>query len=1194
MIRIEFQARGSPHAHSILWIKDAPQINVDSDEDVVKFINEHITCSIPEENDEELRKLVLSVQKHGHSATCRREQKCRFRFPRPPSQETLIARQSEDPNAANIERDLKIKTEILKSVRAVIDNSNVDDNISLDIVLEKANVDPALYHKVLQTTKSGKDIVLKREVSETSINPYNPHILRTWAANMDVQYILDVYACIMYITSYMLKSERSMSELLKKVAEDSKGEDVKARLRKVGSAFLNSREVSAQETAYRLLSLWLKKMSRRVLFVNSASKDKRVSILKPHTVLKDMADDQEDIFCTSLQDRYASRPAALKDMCLLEFAATYNPAKDNISTDISDHNPDHDELQNYEGDTGDVTCQPRGPPVITLHNGLGKMKKRKKHCIVRFHKEKREGEERYRNMLMLYLPWKDEDVDLKRHFRSFKEHFDQVKDIVQTNESKFSVNATQVEQACEDLERMGPMDDMWNDVAPNVEFLQSEQLAEGSVKDRDLPMEDQFENVDLSNDSTRSNCSEICARFKAEADKTLLTSEEYRAMMRSLTHKQLEVVMYHRQWCKKAIFALKHKHTMPQYTIFLSGPGGVGKSHIIKLVHYLTLKLLKPHSGHFQPDELPLLLTAFTGTAAFGIQGMTLHSALGFTCGPNRDNRYVPPSCEKLQALRKHLGKLKLLVIDEVSMVGADLLYHIHRRLQDICGDADPDSRFGGVSILAVGDLFQLQPVGQGHVFADPSDRYARLHGSLWQEKIEMLELTETVRQRSDKVFADLLQRVRTGDCTEEDMDLLRTRVIDKDDADYPVDALHIFKTNQDVDDHNEAQLARSTTDIFHIKAIDRRKDVQTGLVNIAFPKKPSETGNLREYVHVSVGARVMVTVNIDVADGLSNGVLGTVIGIDKLGEDIQTIVVRFDSDNVGRQAIANSQFKQKFPHAVPIKRHTAQFPVGKGRSVLGERTQFPLTLAWGCTIHKVQGRTLDKVVMSMQGRGRFMPGQAYVGLSRVKKLSNLYLLGFDQNAIRVNSAVKDEMTRLRQTNVQNEQINYSPPSADTVLTIGYLNIRSFEQHLKDFKAHHSALKHEVFCFVETFLRHDQEGAHCSDYSQVDLRLPWTKCFRTDRLSTIGRGGGVMIMAGDHVSPIELRCAAARLEYTAVIVKKAHTEVNIVTVYRPPNLPLPFLMGQLTSLLASIDKTKPTIVVGDFNVDLITSPCHNP
>lgn len=149
------------------------------------------------------------------------------------------------------------------------------------------------------------------------------------------------------------------------------------------------------------------------------------------------------------------------------------------------------------------------------------------------------------------------------------------------------------------------------------------------------------------------------------------------------------------------VYALKHDQPLHENRVFLSDPGGVGKSHVIRLVHYETAKLLKPLSGHFEPDELPLLLTAFTGTAPFG---------MSFSCGPWSKKDYQPVTSKELSQLRSRLGKLKLLIIDvsmyRVSMVGADLLYHIHRRLQDITGKANPDSRFRRVSILAVRDLF--------------------------------------------------------------------------------------------------------------------------------------------------------------------------------------------------------------------------------------------------------------------------------------------------------------------------------------------------------------------------------------------------------------------------------------------------------------------------------------------------------
>ena len=114
-----------------------------------------------------------------------------------------------------------------------------------------------------------------------------------------------------------------------------------------------------------------------------------------------------------------------------------------------------------------------------------------------------------------------------------------------------------------------------------------------------------------------------------------------------------------------------------------------------------------------------------------------------------------------------------------------------------------PDSlTFGDVSILAVGDLYQLPPVLQSPVFSS-------LHGSgsLWKDEFKMLELTEIMRQRGDTVFAELLCRLRVNRCTDEDLDLLKSRITTPESLTYPIDALHVYKLNADVDERNKIML---------------------------------------------------------------------------------------------------------------------------------------------------------------------------------------------------------------------------------------------------------------------------------------------------------------------------------------------------------------------------------------------------
>ena len=1174
MIRVEFQARGSPHAHTILWIKDAPKLDVDPDDVVTAFIGKYQTCAVPDEACD-LRDLVLSRQQHVHSATCRRRGKCRFNFPHAPSSQTLISKPSDELDPLVSDGTIKRMTAVMEKVWNVMNDKDVPDDISYSDLLLKANVTQECYQAALSLSKTGRHVILKREPKERNINHYNPAILQTWKANMDLQYITDPYSCVMYVTSYMLKSERSMSELLRKVADECRGDDIKEKLHKLGTAFLNNREVSAQEAVYRLLSLPLKKSSRKVVFVNTSRKEKRVSMLKPSHLLDQLNDDDEDVFCTSLIDRYIARPDAIESMCLAEFAATFATAGRDISEGTEDHIPDT--LAGSDDEEGKETN------VIRLKNGLGMMRKRKKHCIIRFHREKSEGEEKYRILLMLYHPWRCEDADILGQFQSFQEHYNDVREEVLRNESLFSKHADEIDQAFQDLQDHGAPEHAWNDVAPNLEHDQSEQQHEGIVEERDLPQESG--NADLAGQPGHAGGqSELHARFTSELDKSLMTPREYRAMMRNLNCKQKQMLFVHRKWCKDMIYALKHNLPTPVYRIFLSGPGGVGKSHLIKLVHYETMKLLKPLSGYYEPDELPMLLTAFTGTAAFGIEGMTLHSALGFACGPKSKKEYQSPSNDKLNTLRSRLSKMKLLVIDEVSMVGADLLYHIHRRLEDITGKSGPDTRFGDVSILAVGDLYQLQPVGQNHIFSLPSDHYAKLHGSLWEENFQLIELTESMRQREDLQFAELLMRVRTASCTEEDITLLKSREVSVTDPQYPQHALHVFKTNREVDDYNVKKLGQLSSQVYTIRAIDKKKDVQTGLLDVEISTKPSETGGLREVVYAAVGARTMVTVNIDVSDGLANGVCGTIVGVHSSGEMVHTILVEFDSDRVGRQAIVNSQHKTRYPKAVPISRQDVQFYTGRGRrSVEAKRNQFPLTLAWGCTIHKVQGKTLDQVVVSMTGKGHFTAGQAYVALSRVRKIEGLYILGFDATAIRANPQVHSEMERLRETikHVPNLDLPVGASSASDI-TINLLNVRSYLEHIQDLKADSTHADADVLCLVETHLR---PGQIISDTVLPDADV--TRSEREDQAK-----GGIMIQTCKSLKARKMQLKIVGIEFAATTICKNGKLLNIITVYRSPSSSSEMFRDNLQKLLHELDHRVLTVVLGDFNYDLRSHPFH--
>ena len=184
-----------------------------------------------------------------------------------------------------------------------------------------------------------------------------------------------------------------------------------------------------------------------------------------------------------------------------------------------------------------------------------------------------------------------------------------------------------------------------------------------------------------------------------------LSDDEYRGMLEELNDEQADIVQFVKKWCEETLrvkLAGDQQAQVKPFYQFLSGSGGVGKSHVIKAVYQTVKKILKPiHTD--EPDAPTVLLVAPTGVSAFNIGNMTIHAT--YLLGTRQN--YQSLSSEKQNALYNRLHCLHLVIIDEVSMVGSDTLFDIYRRLKEIMGRSEFDeSIFGNVSILAVGDLY--------------------------------------------------------------------------------------------------------------------------------------------------------------------------------------------------------------------------------------------------------------------------------------------------------------------------------------------------------------------------------------------------------------------------------------------------------------------------------------------------------
>ena len=386
---------------------------------------------------------------------------------------------------------------MLSKVRQVL--PDCDPTVTIDDVLTRASVDREVYIEALQVTKAGNVIVLKREPIEQKVNNYNASVMLAWQANMDIQYVLDAYACVMYVASYIMKTEKSMGVLLKQVAAEVRTDELRTQLRKIGSAFLDHREVSAQEAVYRLLSLPMKQLSRAVVFVDTNVKKDRIAVLKGRDAIDQLDSDDTNVFQKSLVDRYKHRPEQLQTMCLAEFAASYSTCY-NIKDDeiYNDELPDTDS----EGST----------KKITLTGGYGQMRERRHQAVIRFRKYNKDSDASnwYRAKLMLYYPWYDEESDLLGGCTSYAEHYELVRAVVVENESKYTD---------EDIENMNVDEDSrpehaWCQIAPSTEASNAHAAEQGVETLTELSQQDLVDNANLVQQPSVTNSTGLVLDFK--------------------------------------------------------------------------------------------------------------------------------------------------------------------------------------------------------------------------------------------------------------------------------------------------------------------------------------------------------------------------------------------------------------------------------------------------------------------------------------------------------------------------------------------------------------------------------------------------------------------------------------------------------------------------------------------------------
>ena len=300
---VEFQHRGSPHIHALLWIKNAPHYEKDNDLTIIQYIDKIISCS---SND--THKKYIDLQIHKHSKTCIKKTKnnrqYRFGAPWPPLDKTQILYPLEKEEQKDKHIYSKIYTDINKFIQLKYKEKTYLDFYEM---LSQLNINYEKYILALRSTINKKKVFLKRKLNEIYINNYMFHLIHVWRANHDIQYVLDPYSCVVYICDYFMKNNKSMSKLLEIASKEVKlgNMDLKQSVRHIGNKFLNCSEMSEQECAYSLLELPMTQSSIKVKFINTSEIHNRVFIAKPDHILKNMNPDSDKIKQMNNIDRYA-------------------------------------------------------------------------------------------------------------------------------------------------------------------------------------------------------------------------------------------------------------------------------------------------------------------------------------------------------------------------------------------------------------------------------------------------------------------------------------------------------------------------------------------------------------------------------------------------------------------------------------------------------------------------------------------------------------------------------------------------------------------------------------------------------------------------------------------------------------------------------------------------------------------------
>ena len=475
--------------------------------------------------------------------------------------------------------------------------------------------------------------------------------------------------------------------------------------------------------------------------------------------------------------------------------------------------------------------------------------------------------------------------------------------------------------------------------------------------------------------------------------------------------------------------------------------------------------------------------------------------------------------------------------------------------------------------MIVLGDIMQTCPISGRYIFLSPRNSQFHLTHELdplWK-KFQCLTLEINHRQGEDREYAEILNRIRVGQETDNDIEILEKQVRKEKHWDIVkgIDVLYIYGTNKKVNQMNRHRLKAIKGEERIIRAICLHKTIKK------FDPPEGKAGEVnktpfQKELKIKIGAKVMLTYNVDTSDGLTNGAFGELVGImeDSKG-NISKLIVKFDQTTIGKEKRRlNPEISRKYPDGTMIEKVNFPFSISKSKtSVVNTANviQFPIRLAFACTAHKVQGATIPKPKkLIINVTDTFTAAMIYVMLSRVCSLDQILILNeFDKCKMYPNKKALEELKRIEEISM-----NRNPTKWEQViegeLRVGSLNCRSLRKHHGDIVTDKDLLLCDIICLEETWLE---------TYDQAeDLEIQGYNIHINSR----GKGKGLAIYYKHDYFKHEFDIKEDYMQLS----KFSSRTIDIIVLYKSQQE----TQGNLNQAIEIMtQRSEAALVLGDFN-----------